>query len=1306
MQHVSVFRRCSFLLLCLFLAAAAQAQVQITFPTTRAVFQRDNANRATVSVGGQFSVPADKIEARFVPRQAGQGTETAWTPLANSPLGGTFLGEVSVPGGWYNLEVRASFQGTEVGRTALERVGVGEVLVVAGQSNAQGLDNKNPPEPQDDRVNCVGNFFNESRQGTDPARLPVFTKMTAAARYGTNGVSAWAWGTLGDLLTQRLNVPVLFLNAGFGASTIQNWRESAEGQRTVNIYCAECADEFKYFTNGIPYVNLKIALNYYTSLLGVRGVLWHQGETDNIPLRSSTDHYRDNLRRVIEVSRQHAGRNLSWMVARASLASNNAGQQVPGEAIIEAQNQVIAQVPNVFAGPQTDNVQNPRPDGVHFEGEGHRQHAQAWFDALNATNFFSTSQPHGPAAALPLTVACSGTNQLQLSLPGGQASYAWSDSQTGEVVSQASLAGVPGRTYYPRAKDASGNSRFGVPFTVPAAVSSPAPTITADGPLQVCGGTGSVTLTSSAPLDNVWSNGATTRSITVSQAGSYTVRSRGLYGCLSEASAATTVSVFPGNPPPKPLITAGGATTFCPGGNVTLTASGTGTNFVWSNGATGRSITVNQTGTFTVRAVDGNNCGSPTSDPLRVTTQARPETPTVTAQGSTTFCPGGNVTLTASGTGTNFVWSNGATGRSITVNQAGSYSVRIQDGGTCQSDVSNSVTVTASAPVPAPTISSSTGSSAVCDGQTLTLTATDGASYVWSTGATTRTLSVREAGSYTVRIRNANGCESPLSAPFVVQVNPLPAATTITASGATTFCPDSSVVLTAAVANVVWSNSFPTQAVTVSQAGTYTARTRDANGCVSAPSNAITVVLREAPARPTVTSSGPTTFCIGGTVTLRAPEARTYEWSTGATTRDVVLAAGATVTLRVTGTNGCRSPQSAAVAVVVNPLPAKPSLTPDGATTFCAGGTLTLTAPAQARYAWNTGATDRSIRVTQSGRFAVRVTDANGCVSPSSDTLQVTVNPIPAQPRLSASGPTTFCADRNVVLTSSEEQAYEWSNGATTRSITVSEPGSYRVRTRNTFNCPSPYSEALTTTVYPLPAAPLLTAQGATTFCEGNQVTLCANTTLTTLWSQGTDSSSCIQARTSGAYTARIRDTRGCISAASNALTVDVKPLPDVPTITQVGTYTLEASATRIGDDYAWQRDGLDLTPRTQVIKAVTAGTYSVQTRLSYPLGNGSGTLVCLSRPSAALRFAPDLTNAGLSLYPNPTATGFINLETLEDRTNVRIRIFTLQGQQVAEETVPSFAERQRLALTLPPGTYLLTAEAAGFRTTKRFIIQ
>jgi hypothetical protein len=126
------------------------------------------------------------------------------------------------------------------------------------------------------------------------------------------------------------------------------------------------------------------------------------------------------------------------------------------------------------------------------------------------------------------------------------------------------------------------------------------------------------------------------------------------------------------------------------GGSIILTSSHTGDN-VWSNGETTRSITVTSPGTYRVRAISASGCTSAVSAQSQIV-QGVNATPTIIADGPTTFCTGAGVTLTSS-TAVGNVWSNGETTRSIFVSTAGSYTVQVIAGG-CTSAVS-AATVTA-----------------------------------------------------------------------------------------------------------------------------------------------------------------------------------------------------------------------------------------------------------------------------------------------------------------------------------------------------------------------------------------------------------------------------------------------------------------------------------------------------------------------------------------------------------------------------------------------------------------------------------
>ncbi|WP_333696768.1 lamin tail domain-containing protein, partial [Flavobacterium sp.] len=128
-----------------------------------------------------------------------------------------------------------------------------------------------------------------------------------------------------------------------------------------------------------------------------------------------------------------------------------------------------------------------------------------------------------------------------------------------------------------------------------------------------------------------------------------------------------------------------------------------------------------------------------------------------------------------------------------------------------------------------------------------------------------------------------------------------------------------------------------------------------------------------------------------GSVTLTASPAASYLWSTGATTPSIVVTQSGSYTV-VTTVNGCESEASEAVVVLVYDLPAAPTVTPSGSTTLCFGETVTLTASPAASYLWSTGATTSSIVVGTNGSYSVVVTDGNGCTSPASAAVSVTVN--------------------------------------------------------------------------------------------------------------------------------------------------------------------------------------------------------------------------------------------------------------------------------------------------------------------------
>ncbi|MDP9958132.1 putative repeat protein (TIGR01451 family), partial [Epilithonimonas hungarica] len=194
--------------------------------------------------------------------------------------------------------------------------------------------------------------------------------------------------------------------------------------------------------------------------------------------------------------------------------------------------------------------------------------------------------------------------------------------------------------------------------------------------------------------------------------------------------------------------------------------------------------------------------------------------------------------------------------------------------------------------------------------------------------------------------------------------------------------------------------------------------------------------------------------------------------------------------------------------------PPTPTISAGSSTTFCTGGSVTLTSSSVSGNQWYkdgviiTGATGQTYSANASGTYTVIVTTV-GCTSPASAGTTVTVNPTPPVLTVSAGGPTTFCTGGSVVLTSTYNTtgAYQWYlngtliSGATSYQYTASASGTYTV-TRELGGCTSPASAGTTVTVNPIPPALTVSAGGPTTFCTGGSVVLTStyNTTGAYQW--------------------------------------------------------------------------------------------------------------------------------------------------------------------------------------------------------------
>ena len=312
----------------------SELMITLQSPDDHQIVQRDDNNKGVFPVSGSTEYAVDEIEGRYITLET--GFESEWVSVA-VPLSSNFYGTIEVPTGWHRLELRFMNDGAQVALQSINPVGVGEVFIVAGQSNSANSGDA-PLTPTDSRVSTWGP--SGWRFGYDPQ--PAATDNRGSP-----------WPVAGDLLASRYAVPIGFLSVGYGGTQVDRWVPSQN-------------DLFPRITDALDAVEPN----------GARAILWHQGESN--AGGTAAEDYARMLGEVVLGSREYAGYEIPWIVARVSFIPN--GDSVKMGWIIEGQNSVIDDDPLTFPGPYTDDLNGTqwRYDTIHFNEAGLREHASRW----------------------------------------------------------------------------------------------------------------------------------------------------------------------------------------------------------------------------------------------------------------------------------------------------------------------------------------------------------------------------------------------------------------------------------------------------------------------------------------------------------------------------------------------------------------------------------------------------------------------------------------------------------------------------------------------------------------------------------------------------------------------------------------------------------------------------------------------------------------------------------------------------------------------------------------------------------------
>lgn len=591
----------------------------------------------------------------------------------------------------------------------------------------------------------------------------------------------------------------------------------------------------------------------------------------------------------------------------------------------------------------------------------------------------------------------------------------------------------------------------------------PAPVVQITGEQLVCAGK-RTTLTASGGGEYYWSTGATSNTITTDYIYSpttYTVTvSTGTY-------CSTTANVTVGNHP-NPVININGATSLCAGTSVTLTASG-GQTYKWNAGnATTTSITVAPSvpTTYTVTVTSDKGCAASKSHVISTITSL-PNDFTLNNVPSTPFCGEAPLNISVANPNSNYTWSwsTGETTTSIqrTITSSQTISVTARRNNGCTRTKTIPITVN---PKPQGFIA---GADINCAGESTVLTAPLGETYVWSTGATSSSISLQPSSSqtYNVTVSNAGGtCSTVFSKTVAV---PAPLSLSHNLAGADDCIPNNVTVIPAVSGGtgnvslgIIRSGElYVSENLSGLRSGTYLLRAEDTKGCLALEE----IVIAETPVMITHTGLSNLNDCTPNNVSLNVVASGsklpfTYRLNGNAMTGTSATVPSGTHFIEVQDAIGCIARDT----VTVNETPQiqfQSELQP--VPCFGAADGSIAIGPLQDHagtppytYLWSTGATTAQISQLAAGTYAVTATDARGCPAVLSGLVITQPSELEVEVEISDSLSCVGSSNAAVVATVNGGTApytYTWSTGASSTGIEGLSSGTYTVTVVDSQGC-------------------------------------------------------------------------------------------------------------------------------------------------------------------------------------------------------------------------------------------------------------
>ena len=551
------------------------------------------------------------------------------------------------------------------------------------------------------------------------------------------------------------------------------------------------------------------------------------------------------------------------------------------------------------------------------------------------------------------------------------------------------------------------------------------------------------------PYTFIWSTGAITEDLNNILAGSYQVTVTGANGCTDVADISVS-----NNNPIITISTSAVNNTNCNGignGSINVTVSPTGTyTFLWSSGATTEDIGNLLPDSYTLTVTGQGSC----SETAFIEVPDAPLEPVITYTTIQSTCDqtNGSINVSVSGGTTPYTyqWSNGALTQDLNNVLAGTYFVTVTGANGCTDDAD----ITVDNNNPPINVTASVVANTTCNGN---FTGAINASvnppgmytFLWSTGATTLSISGLAAETYTITVTGAGSCIqiSEFTVPEnanVPVVNPSFVQSTCDLTNGS-----ASISVSGSVPpyTFMWSNGATTQNITGVLAGYYEVTVTGVNGCTTVEAVDIPNFNPPFSINANVLNN---TICNNGNgsidVSINPPGAYTYTWSNGATTQDLTNLLPGPYELTVSAGGSCVEVES----FFIEDNPNQPNLTFSQVDANCGlnNGSINLSVTGGVTpysYSWSNGASTQDLNNVPGDVYNVTVTGNNGCSSVEGIVLND--NEIPVSVDAVVTGKTS-CITNNgsIALTITPSNAtILWENGTNAIIRNNLAPGIYSV---------------------------------------------------------------------------------------------------------------------------------------------------------------------------------------------------------------------------------------------------------------------